>query len=296
MAFTRAHSHARGVALRSVARRHRAFDARARSIATRARASERDDATASVFFDDVIRAAACDAASTASDVEARSRRAMAMNAIEAAWASSVAALWRAGDAEAGIYDSVGVPNDEATPAENLFGLLFTGFSFWYFVRAVKRRSGKAREFRIANQLPREERERLDAERAARTKALSPMQSFIGGVTGIGISLVLYGFSVKVSETFDGKALPESETVRQISITVRTIVEGLAYLATFVYAANGVGLMALGAQKMMNYSAGVDLIDQANKEFEMNYLKKRADDEDAARRRAANDDVDDADAS
>ena len=51
-------------------------------------------------------------------------------------------------------------------------------------------------------------------------------------------------------------------MRQISITVRTIVTGLAYLATFVYAANGTGLVALAGQKWLDKLTGVDLIDEA----------------------------------
>ena len=172
----------------------------------------------------------------------------------------VAAASDVGVAHAGLYDSVGVPADEATPLQNVFGFFFTAFSFWYFARAVRKRSGKAREFRVANRLPEEERKKMDEERAQKTKELTAMQSFTGGLTGLGISAVLYVFASKVSASFDGKALPESETVRQISITVRTIVEGLSYLATFVYAANGVGLIALAGQKTLDYANGKDLVD------------------------------------
>ena len=62
--------------------------------------------------------------------------------------------------------------------------------------------------------------------------------------------MLYIFASKVSSGFDNSTLPESYTARQIS-TVRTIVEGLVYLATFVYAANGVGLTMLGFKKLKN---------------------------------------------
>lgn len=174
----------------------------------------------------------------------------------------VTALSDCGTAYAGLYDGYGVPTEEATPLQNLFGFAFTAFSFWYFTRAIAKRSGKAREFRVANRIPEEERAKIDEERAKKTKELTAMQSFTGGLTGIGISIVLYVFASKVSDTFDGKALPESETVRQISITVRTIVEGLAYLATFVYAANGVGLVALAGQKTLDYFNGKDLIEDA----------------------------------
>ena len=189
----------------------------------------------------------------------------------------VTALSDCGAAYAGLYDGYGVPTEEATPLQNLFGFAFTAFSFWYFTRAIAKRSGKAREFRVANRIPEEERAKIDEERAKKTKELTAMQSFTGGLTGIGISIVLYVFASKVSDTFDGKALPESETVRQISITVRTIVEGLAYLATFVYAANGVGLVALAGQKTLDYFNGKDLI------------------EDVAAKRAEEDTVEDKDA-
>jgi hypothetical protein len=52
-----------------------------------------------------------------------------------------------------------------------------------------------------------------------------------------------------------------QQARQITITVRTIVSGLAYLATFVYAANGTGLCALAVQKWLDKLTGVDLIDE-----------------------------------
>ena len=97
----------------------------------------------------------------------------------------------------------------------------------------------------------EEREKRDAEQLAKAKKLSAKDSFIGGITGLGISYVLYIFAQAISASFDGQAVPENYQARQISITVRTIVTGLAYLATFVYAANGTGLVALAGQKWLD---------------------------------------------
>ena len=160
------------------------------------------------------------------------------------------------------YAGIGVPDDEATPLQNAFGFVFTVFCGWYFLRVVKKRGNRATEFRVANQLPKEELEKRDAEQLARSKKLSPQEALFGGVTGLGIAFVLYGFAQTVSASFDGKAVPESYQARQITITVRTIVEGLCYLATFVYAANGTGLVALAAQKWLDKLTGVDLIDEA----------------------------------
>ena len=51
------------------------------------------------------------------------------------------------------YQGIGVPDDEATPLQNAFGALFTVFCGWYFLRVVKKRGNRAKEFRVANTLP-----------------------------------------------------------------------------------------------------------------------------------------------
>ena len=226
------------------------------------------------------------------------------------------------------YQGIGVPDDEATPLQNAFGAVFTVFCGWYFLRVVKKRGNRAKEFRVANTLPvrgentsrppprtnpprgrarrivvlsisssratatreclpenekqtsdprarrpvvldaqKEEREARDAEQLAKAKKLTPMQAFTGGVTGLAIAFVLYGFTQTIVGTFDGRPVPESYQARQITITVRTIVSGLAYLATFVYAANGTGLVALAAQKWLDKLTGVDLIDEQASKWE-----------------------------
>ena len=51
------------------------------------------------------------------------------------------------------YDGIGVPDDEATPLQNAFGFVFTIFCGWYFLRVVKKRGNRAKEFRVANTIP-----------------------------------------------------------------------------------------------------------------------------------------------
>ena len=112
---------------------------------------------------------------------------------------------------------------------------------------------------MANQLSPEELKEREEERKLKDKKLSE-STFTGGITGIAISAGLYIFASKISTGFDNSSLPESYTARQISITVRTIVEGLVYLATFVYAANGVGLTLLGFKKLKNRYFDISLED------------------------------------
>ena len=116
-------------------------------------------------------------------------------------------------------------------------------------------------------LQKEEREARDAEQLEKAKKLTPVQAFTGGATGLAIAFVLYGFTQTIVGTMDGKAVPENYQARQITITVRTIVSGLAYLATFVYAANGTGLIAIAAQKWLDKLTGVDLIDEQTAAWE-----------------------------
>ena len=96
-----------------------------------------------------------------------------------------------------------------------------------------------------------ERERRDFEELKRAEKLTAQQSFVGGITAIGISIILHEFAQNIQASFDSRPVPVSYQIRQISNTVRTIVEGLAYLATFIYAANGTGLVALSMQKLLD---------------------------------------------
>lgn len=55
-------------------------------------------------------------------------------------------------ASAFAYEASGALNQEATPLQNTFGLTFTIFSAWYFLRVVRKRGNAAKKFRVANSL------------------------------------------------------------------------------------------------------------------------------------------------
>tara|TARA_Y100000739_G_scaffold199548_1_gene183182 strand:+ start:716 stop:949 length:234 start_codon:yes stop_codon:yes gene_type:complete len=44
---------------------------------------------------------------------------------------------------------MGVPDDQATPLQNGFGLFFTVFCCWYFFRVVKKRAARAKNIRLS---------------------------------------------------------------------------------------------------------------------------------------------------
>ena len=57
----------------------------------------------------------------------------------------------------------------------------------------------------------------------------------------GFACLLFVFSQGVDAYFDKQALPDQYTAHNITVAIRTIVRGLSYLLTFIFAANAVGL-------------------------------------------------------
>ncbi len=56
-----------------------------------------------------------------------------------------------------------------------------------------------------------------------------------------MSVVMYKVSTSVDGYFGAQALPDQYTIRNITVALRTTVQGLSYLATFIFAANTIGL-------------------------------------------------------
>jgi hypothetical protein len=81
-------------------------------------------------------------------------------------------------------------------------------------------------------------------------AVSPFKSFISAAQALAIAAVLYFLATTLDTAMSGAELPDEYTVRSIAVTLRTIVTGLVYLATFIFAANGVGLAALTVKLAM----------------------------------------------
>ena len=57
----------------------------------------------------------------------------------------------------------------------------------------------------------------------------------------GFAYLLFLFSQGIDGYFEGQAMPDQYTAHNITVTIRTIVRGLSYLCTFIFAANAVGL-------------------------------------------------------
>lgn len=84
---------------------------------------------------------------------------------------------------------------------------------------------------------------------------SPVQAFLGGITAGVIALILYKFTLTIEAALNRQTISDNFSVRQITITVRTVVNGLCYLATFVFGINSIGLFLLSGQLAINSFVG-----------------------------------------
>lgn len=165
-----------------------------------------------------------------------------------------------------IYDPLAIP--ETTPLQAVASILLTGAITVLLIRAVRRRSKRAKEmkFRSTGEESAKKSIKEQAKEAAAirggllTKAappevegpkLNPLQTLSGAVMAAIISLVLYKFTTTVEAGFSDKAVSSNYSIRNLTITVRTIITGLCYLATFVFAANSIGLTLYSLQLALN---------------------------------------------
>lgn len=84
---------------------------------------------------------------------------------------------------------------------------------------------------------------------------SPVQTFLGAISAGVISLILYKFATIIEAGLSRQTISEDFSARQITITVRTIINGLTYLATFIFGLNSVGLFLYSGQLVLESFTG-----------------------------------------
>ncbi|KAL3680873.1 hypothetical protein R1sor_023829 [Riccia sorocarpa] len=141
---------------------------------------------------------------------------------------------------------------EANPLQIAASFLLTGTIAVLLFRSLRRRAQRAkdRKFRSSG-VETSKSIKEDARRSAVAKLTqapevpvappSPVQTFLGAVVAGAIALVLYQVTTSVEGSFVGKPVSMNYTIRNMTITVRTIINGILYLATFVFGANSIGL-------------------------------------------------------
>lgn len=149
--------------------------------------------------------------------------------------------------------------DDPSPLQVATSVLLTGAISIFLFRSLRRRAKRAKELRFRSS---EVKKSLKEEALDNLKAMgsvsiqpksspSPVQAFLGGITAGVIALILYKFTLTIEAALNRQAISDNFSVRQITVTVRTIVNGLCYLATFVFGINSIGLLLYSGQLAIN---------------------------------------------
>ncbi|KAK6946673.1 Protein of unknown function DUF3082 [Dillenia turbinata] len=169
-----------------------------------------------------------------------------------------------------LPSSIFATSDNPTPLQVATSVLLTGAISLFLFRSVRRRAKRAKEMKFrssgAKTLKEEAVDSLKviAPLSVEAKAPpSPVQAFLGAFAAGVIALILYKFTITVEAALNRQAISDNYSVRQITITVRTIINGLCYLATFVFGANSLGLFLYSGQLALNSFMGNSSEDNKN---------------------------------
>ncbi|KAJ1690791.1 hypothetical protein LUZ63_014946 [Rhynchospora breviuscula] len=148
-------------------------------------------------------------------------------------------------------------DDNPSPLQVTTSLLLTGSISVFLFRALRRRAKRAKELKLRSsglnkakdpkQVALDNLKAMGATTIDPGKPPSPAQAFLGSIAAGVICLILYKFTTTVEASLSRQAISDNFSVRQITITIRTIVNGLCYLATFVFGINSAGLMLYALQ-------------------------------------------------
>ncbi|KAL4293561.1 hypothetical protein AHAS_Ahas18G0140400 [Arachis hypogaea] len=160
--------------------------------------------------------------------------------------------------------SIFATTDDPSPIQVASSVLLTGAVSIFLFRALRRRAKRAKElqFRSSGEKKSIKEEALDTLKAMGSSSIedakgppSPVQAFLGGISAGIIALILYKFATTVEAALNRQTISDNYSVRQITITIRTILNGLTYLATFVFGINSVGLFLYSGKLGMDSLMG-----------------------------------------
>ncbi|KAL4352159.1 hypothetical protein GQ457_06G022960 [Hibiscus cannabinus] len=139
-------------------------------------------------------------------------------------------------------------------------VLLSGAIAVFLFRSIRRRAKRAKELRLRSSgttksLKEKSLNKLKAMGSASIKTKSskptPFDALLGSLIAGVIAVFLYKFTATVEAALNRQTVSDNFSVRQLTITIRTIVNGLCYLATFVYGFNSLGLFLYSGQLVLS---------------------------------------------
>eukprot|EP01023_Acetabularia_acetabulum_P041259 TRINITY_DN4014_c0_g1_i1.p1 TRINITY_DN4014_c0_g1~~TRINITY_DN4014_c0_g1_i1.p1 ORF type:complete len:297 (-),score=39.32 TRINITY_DN4014_c0_g1_i1:492-1322(-) len=154
------------------------------------------------------------------------------------------------------------PEQGSEVIKNISGVAYTALVAFFLFRLFKRRASKAKSQRIAKQqggdqeiedepIVTSEMLTKDSNDAVPESQATPLSSLFGAVQAGGIAFLLYLAANSIDSTLGMADLPDQYTARNIAVSVRTVIRGLVWLATFIFGANSLGLLLLTFQLIVD---------------------------------------------
>lgn len=155
--------------------------------------------------------------------------------------------------------SIFATTDDPSPIQIATSVLLTGAVSVFLFRSLRRRARRAKElqFRSTGVKKSLKEEAVDTLKAMGSNSIeantppSPVQALLGGLSAGVIAFILYKFTLTIEAALNRQTISDNFSVRQITITIRTIVNGLCYLATFIFGINSIGLFLYSGQLAIN---------------------------------------------
>ncbi|CAA0816331.1 Unknown protein [Striga hermonthica] len=142
--------------------------------------------------------------------------------------------------------------DDSGALQTAASVLLTGALALFLFRSLRRRAKHAKQMRFRATGANENLNMTSKPSGKKTKALpSPDEALLGAVIAAMFGVLLYKFTTTIEFSLNNQKLSNNYSVRQITITIRTIINGLCYLATFVFGFNSLGLFLYSGQLAPN---------------------------------------------
>ncbi|KAE8678095.1 DNA ligase 1-like [Hibiscus syriacus] len=166
----------------------------------------------------------------------------------------------------------------SSPLQTATTVLLSGAIAAFLFRSIRRRAKRAKELRLRSSgtkklLKEKSLNKLKAMGSASVKTKSskptPVDALLGSLIAGVITVFLFKFTTTIEAALSRQTISDNFSVRQITITIRTIVNGLCYLATFVYGFNSLGLFLYSGQLALSPIMEGSMINENENKGEQN---------------------------